>query len=193
MALNHSSGLKTSNKPTNNSIESKLNNSSSLASNKSSTLKQISDRPQRNPTSTKNAQPPPAPPQSSEFDFAALAAMQQHFDPNTRAALAASSLMDQDKFIQEILQMTLAANNSGAAANPFSYLNQQPIPPPMPPPAASSRPRSSSPHTDRSQSPGQQPTLDFGLFMNNLMQYQMLNTGTSGAPAIPGKRVFKSY
>lgn len=95
--------------------------------------------------------------------------------------------------MQEFLQLSaLAANNS---ANPFSYLTatQPPPPPPIPPPpmppaATSSRPRSSSPHTDRSQSPGQQqPQIDFGLFMNNLMQYQMLGAGATGG--IPGNTI----
>src|SRR5262249_44998536 len=152
----------------------------------SSSSKPSSDRAQRSgkpgglEAAVKSLGAPPPPPQPDFGELAALMAMQQHLDPSGRGA----GLLDQDKFMQDILHLSaLAATNP--AANPFSYLTPPPIPPPPPPIAASStsgssRPRSSSPHTDRSQSPGQQMPLDFGLFMNNLMQYQMLGAAGVG-------------
>lgn len=107
-----------------------------------------------------------------------------------KSALALSGLLgggggDQDKLMQEFLQMTALA-----AANPFSYLA-------TPPQSSFSGQLASSTHTDRSQSlaaggASQQPQFDIGLLMNYLKQYQTFATvgaqSISAAPPILGTR-----
>ena len=123
---------------------------------------------------------------------AALAAMQM--DPNT-AALAAS-MMEQEKFMQEMMNLSQLPFPN----NPFYFGAGASFPPPPPPIPKSTRGRSQSPTTngrDRSISPAssiasnisqqqqQQPPLDFNLFMNNLMNYQMMSGGGQFTAPLP--------
>ena len=114
-------------------------------------------------------------------------------DPNVNAAIAAS-MMEQEKFMQEMMNLSQFA--SGFPNNPFFFGAPNPSFPTPPVPSlitgkSNRHVRSPSPSNgrERSISPAssiasnisqQQQSLDFNLFMNNLMNYQMMG-GAPGA------------
>jgi superfamily II DNA/RNA helicase len=177
--------------PSSNSIDSKLNKgqSSSSSSKKPNESSSSSSSASRNANSSKD--------NNKNMD---LAAAMQHMDPN--AAALAASMMDQEKMLQEMMNLSQFA--SAFPNNPFYGLSGLPgFPAPSMPSLSSSllgnssknnRGRSQSPSQnangrDRSVSPTssvasnisqQQAPLDFNMFMNNLMNYQLMG-GANGA------------
>ena len=188
---NNSQKSSSSNKqPSSNSIDSKLNKGQSSSSSSSKKPNESSSSASRNANSSKDNS-------NKNMD---LAAAMQHMDPN--AAALAASMMDQEKMLQEMMNLSQFA--SAFPNNPFYGLSGLPgFPAPSMPSLPSSmlannsknnRGRSQSPSQnangrDRSVSPTssvasnisqQQAPLDFNMFMNNLMNYQLMG-GANGA------------
>lgn len=189
-----------------NSIESKLNQKDQNVKKTESTSSVQKSKPaesQSRQSSNKTELSKQSQQQQSQMDFATLAAAMSQMDPTNPANMAAlASMMEQEKFLQEMMNFS-QFGTAGFASNPFLFGAgaASPFTPPAAPAplSKSSRGRSPSPAHDRDHSispalsvasnlssqhqqaqsnvPG---SLDFNLFMNNLMNYQLL--GGAGAP-----------